>query len=651
MSIGLTWKQFFLIVAMFWLLGAVNLVAQEPIIENLRHLNTAESQISPCLFGNQLVYLTQPSNGRIDPHSKNIFYEMFVANPDPIVKKKPRHFATELKSSHHEGPLTFSSDQKQIFYTRTNTKHGVVQTDSRGKAGLKIYYAYQGAYEWEGIRELDFNSNDFSCVHPSLAPDGNRIFFASDRPGGFGGLDIYLSEWIDGKWSNPINLGPEVNTSKDEAFPFIHSTGRLFFSSQGLSGYGGWDVFMIDLSGMNWGKVYDLPAPYNSPEDDFGFILDESGNRGYLSSNRPGGMGKDDLYTFTAPRGLENFTGGSSTRELLTVYDSGSSRRLNGADIWLSETVRPGKSTGVPKIVSTPDGQLRLENNRQDAKARDVQELATDVEGKGDLLLKEGKSYHALVFKSGFAPGEIRFDYGKDGPSRPLVVSLQPSNCVLITGTISDQATGNGISGVNISFQPTDCSSGKVSAITDRAGSYYVCIPKGCNYQINARSPGYQEKNSAIGTSHARLDRMETNLTMAPTQQPQQGDVLRTNAVIVLEELDYEGDQFELDSRSTHELDLLLDLLKSQPKLTVALINHTETSGPSAYYKEMSERRVNSIRSYLVARGVADDRLQLQSHGDEVPRNQCGPNVNCSPADHRKNRRTEVRILSTGVRK
>ena len=517
--IGLTWKQYFLMAAVSWLSVAGSIVAQKPIIENLLHLNTAESQISPCLYGNQLVYLTQPANGRIDPNSGNIFYEMFVASADPIVKKKPRHFANELRSTHHEGPLTFSSDLKQIFYTRTNTKNGVVQTNSRGKAGLKLFYAYQGTYEWQGIRELDFNSNDYSCVHPSLAPDGNRIFFASDRPGGFGGLDIYLSEWIGGKWSNPINLGPEVNTSKDEAFPFIHSTGRLFFSSQGLAGYGGWDVFMIDLSGKSWGKVYDLPAPYNSPEDDFGFILDESGIRGYLSSNRPGGMGKDDLYTFTAPDGLENFTGGSSTREVLTVYDAGTSRRLNGADIWLSETTRPDQINGFPKVTTTPEGTLRLENNHQQTSGSDVQEMTTDVEGKGDLLLKEGQSYHALVFKSGFAPGEIRFDYGKGGASRALEIALQPSNCVLVTGNVADQNTALGISGVNVSFQPSDCSSGKVSAITDQSGDFYVCIPKGCNYQINARYPGYQDKRSAIGTSHARLDRMETNLTMVPLKQ------------------------------------------------------------------------------------------------------------------------------------
>lgn len=636
---------------MLWLCLPAHAFAQQPVIENLTHLNTAESQISPCLYDDQLVYLTQPSNGRINPNSGNIFYEMFLAELDPAIKKKPKHFATELRSTHHEGPLTFSKDLKQIFYTRTNTKNGVVQTDPRGKAGLKIYYAYKGAYEWEGIRELSFNSNDFSCVHPTLSPDGNRMFFASDRPGGFGGLDIYLSEWIAGKWSNPINLGPEVNTSKDEAFPFIHASGRLFFSSKGLAGLGGWDVFMIDLSGLSWGKVYNLPAPYNSPEDDFGFILDEYANRGYFSSNRQGGMGKDDIYTCTVPRGLESFTGGSSTREVLTVYDAGNSRRLNGADLWLTETIRPEQNTGTPQLVTTPSGQLRLEIGHQLEGGGNQLKLTTDVEGKSDLLLKEGQSYHLLVFKSGFAPGEIRFDFSKNGPSRPLEIALQPSNCMLVKGIITNQTTGVGIGSVNVSFTPTDCAPQPVTAKTDQAGWFYACVPKGCNYQIVARHPGYLEKTSAIGTSHARLDRQEADLMMIPRQQTTQGEMLRPEAVIVLEDLEYDGDKFELNPLFTKELDLLLDLLKSQPKLTISLSNHTETNGPSAYFDEISARRVDSIRDYLVARGINPDRLQLQSHGIEVPRNDCANNPKCSLDEHRKNRRTEVTILSTGIKK
>ena len=141
-------------------------------------------------------------------------------------------------------------------------------------------------------------------MHPSLNYDGSRLFFTSNMPGGYGKMDIYFVDWDGTKWSDPINLGPEVNTSGNEVFPYIHDNGALFFSSTGLRGLGGLDVYMIDLSGSEWGKVINLGQPFNSKYDDFGLILDKESTRGFFSSNRNGGSGKDDIYAFEAPNGL-----------------------------------------------------------------------------------------------------------------------------------------------------------------------------------------------------------------------------------------------------------------------------------------------------------------------------------------------------------
>ncbi|MEM9837335.1 MAG: OmpA family protein [Bacteroidota bacterium] len=618
--------------------------------QSLTAINTPTSQISPVFFGDQLVYLHQPPNGKVDQNSGNIFYEMFQYNLGENNRKKPKPFATELKSTHHEGPLTFSGDLKQVFFTRTNIRQGVVQINQRGKAGLKIYYAFKGPYEWQGVRELPFNSDEYSCLHPTLSSDGNRIFFASDRPGGFGGLDLYLSEWIDGKWGNPINLGPEINTSKDEAFPFIHDSNRLFFASDGHLGLGGWDVFMIDLGGRNWGKVYNLPEPYNSVDDDFGFIIDPAATYGFLSSDRPGGAGKDDIYRFTVPQGIEGFTGHSSTRELLTVYDAGSSRQLVGAEVWLMETTRPSDTHQPPVLEANADGTLRLVASQRNVDQAGLIKLQTDLEGKADLLLSEGKSYRVMMFKSGFAPSEIRFDYGANGPSRPLETALQPSNCIMITGQIVDSQHEYGIGKVEVQFYPVDCNATAVKATTDPDGTYYACIPKGCNYQVVAKHPEYEKKTSAVGTVRPRVERLTNNLELTALAPTAADNILHNGAVIVLENLAYDGNQFELVPQTTGELELLVGLLKDRPKLKVALSNHTETGGPAAYFQEMSQRRIASIRDFLAARGIAVDRLQLVAHGVDVPRNECSDITNCTPDQHLKNRRTEVKILSMGVR-
>ncbi|MEL6356099.1 MAG: hypothetical protein AAFQ37_04110, partial [Bacteroidota bacterium] len=307
--------------------GGTILKAQGPEIGNLQEINTEASEFSPAFYGNELVYVHQPPNGAVDPRTGDIFYELFRASETVLSgRRRPKLFSIELNSSYHEGPVSFSRDMQQIFFTRTNMKQGVSQSDQRGRAGLKIYYAYQGQYEWLGTRELPFNSDEYSCMHPTLSEDGQRLFFASDRPGGFGGLDLYLSEWLGDRWSEPINLGPEINTSKNEAFPFIHDSGHLFFASNGHPGQGGLDIFVIDLSGRKWGNVYNLADPFNSPYDDFGLILDGSSAFGYLSSNRPGGIGKDDLYRFTTPNGLSDFTGNPSRKEFLSVYDAAGSR-------------------------------------------------------------------------------------------------------------------------------------------------------------------------------------------------------------------------------------------------------------------------------------------------------------------------------------
>ena len=145
---------------------------------------------------------------------------------------------------------------------------------------------------------LTFDSDNYSIAHPSISADGNRLFFSSDKPGGFGGFDIYVSTKSETGWGEPVNLGPDINTIGNEEFPFIREDSILFFSSDGLPGFGGLDIFSAKEYTGKWILRRNEGVGINDFTDDFGifFLADKSG---YFSSDRPGGKGSDDIYRFS----------------------------------------------------------------------------------------------------------------------------------------------------------------------------------------------------------------------------------------------------------------------------------------------------------------------------------------------------------------
>lgn len=215
--------------------------------------------------------------------------------------------ATKLKGVNtllfNDGPACFDSSYSKIYFTRNNVTAGQGNRSRNEEVKLKIFEAHrEGENNWGKIRELDFNGNEYSCAYPSISQVGKAIYFTSDRAGGYGGKDLYVSYYDEKKqkWERPENLGPKINTSGDERFPFIHPNGNLFFSSDGHVGFGGLDIFVTIKDEL--GRVIDvqnLGLPFNSSKDDFGIYINATNSRGFFSSDRPGGKGKDDIYFFT----------------------------------------------------------------------------------------------------------------------------------------------------------------------------------------------------------------------------------------------------------------------------------------------------------------------------------------------------------------
>lgn len=207
----------------------------------------------------------------------------------------------EINTRFHEGPLCFSPDGKYVYYTRNNISKGKQRKDKKGIQNLQLFRAtIDSLGNWKNEENLPFNSKDFSVGHPTISSDGHLLYFVSDMPGGFGGADLYkVAINIDGSFRNAENMGALFNTEGQEMFPWINNKGELFFASNGHIGMGGLDVFVMSLTkNGGYDKLINVGIPINSQNDDFAFTMNNDNVSGYFSSNRIGGKGDDDIYSY-----------------------------------------------------------------------------------------------------------------------------------------------------------------------------------------------------------------------------------------------------------------------------------------------------------------------------------------------------------------
>lgn len=318
-------------------------LAEDPndvVVKNETIINSADLDFSPAYLESGIVFPSARfTAGKRDKKINTTFFELFYADLDPNHRAyKPRPFSLELNSTLHEGPVSFSNDGSTIFFTRNNSSKGLQKADKDGVTRLKIFSAKRGIFDWEDITELSFNADEFSCVHPALDENNGRLYFSSNMPGGFGGYDLYYVEATDAGFGDPVNLGATINSSANELFPFYHAASQqLFFSSNGYEGQGGLDIYMISEVAYNEGPVINVGSPFNSDVDDLGIIINAKGTQGFFSSDRIGGLGKDDLYAFESPSGIFGKTRPVSIPMLLSTFDQSTGQQLANVDIRVFE--------------------------------------------------------------------------------------------------------------------------------------------------------------------------------------------------------------------------------------------------------------------------------------------------------------------------
>ncbi len=317
-------------------------------VENLAALNTKYydfATASSSLEKNTLYFTSsraEASGNSNDSWYGEKFYDVFKSSMDNNSKWSiPTPISDVINSKASEGAVTFDAKGNVMYFTRCQ------ESDEKGKDGqCKIYKTIYDGAKWSEAELLPFNSEAYTCGHPSLTADGTTMYFASDMPGGLGGKDIWMVKNDGTTWGTPVNINA-LNTTGDEVFPYIAENGKLYFSSNGHAGMGGLDIFTATNENGSWGTVTNLKSPMNSAGDDFG-VLFNSTTTGYLTSNREGGQGMDDIYTFVVPPAIFAVYG--------RVFDTDTKDPIAGA------TVELFGSDGTQLSVKTQDnGTYRYE--------------------------------------------------------------------------------------------------------------------------------------------------------------------------------------------------------------------------------------------------------------------------------------------------
>lgn len=464
-------------------------------------INSEVSEYFPAITidGNQLFYTRRVNNMNED------FYE---SSRKDTVWQRSRSLPGDINTSSNEGAQNISQDGQWLIFTGCNFPDGFGSCD--------LYISYLTPDGWSTPENLGETINTEAWESaPSLSPDKRDLYFASNRAGGFGKSDIYVSHRMpDGSWSEPKNAGPEINTAGTESCPFIHADNQtLYFTSDGHPGYGGDDLFMIKKTANGvWSKAENLGYPINTIENEGSLVISSDGKTAFYASDRSDSKGGLDLYSFE-----------------------------------LREDVRPSRTLWV-----------------------------------------KGKVYDA-----------------KTNKGLPSAVEL------------TDLETKQVLSKVQ----------------TDETGNYLITLPVGKDYAFNVSRKGYlffsdnfPLKNNAPDSTY------NIDIPLQP---------LEKNATVILRNIFFDVNKYDLQPESFVELDNLVSLLKENPALKISINGHTDNTGTPADNMKLSNNRANEVVRYLVSKGIMASRLSAKGWGETQP-----IATNNTEEGRAKNRRTEMKVLN-----
>ena len=524
----------------------------------------------------------------------------------------------KMNTEFHDGIVAYHSGDTTGVLGKTYVRPDETLKETLSRpAGMRIFRPIQlfhtdlvvdslGNEFWATRDRLPFCDDDYMFAHPTLSPDGHILYFTSDMPGGFGGMDIWKSEKINGTWKSPENLGGVVNTTSDEAFPTMRHLDTLYFSSNGHLGFGGLDiVYAYRSNGKEWEEVFDrFPNPINSSRDDFGLQLDPYGVAGIFASDREG---IDGLYHFE-----------SYNPELILHV----------------ETVHESDLSPWPEV----DAVLKL------LETEFTEEFITDSIGRWTTTVDRGETYMIQCFSSlGYSAKP--FDTPEDQTIKEITIII-PLQIVIPMGCMDKEALNYDYEAIvedgSCQYdvpEPEPVVEEKVELVVKDKDDPMLetvplqilgcTIPHACNFNSNAT------KNDDSCEYESCLTEIEETVEL------KEGDVVELKIF------------WDLDKSNIRESDrsVIIDFanyLKSYPKLQVLLMSYCDIRATHKYNDVLSQNRANAIKIALIEEGIDADRLTSFGASEVFPIIYCDTHASCTEEQHQTNRRSVASILSPG---
>jgi peptidoglycan-associated lipoprotein len=341
------------------------------IINPVKELNSRESDYAPVYMGNrnnEIIFTStrKASTGKRKSMITGQNYADLFKSQFGVQKQKwgePQLVDQSLivNTADEEGAVTMSASGDQMLFTRC-------RYDKNQNLGSEIYSTSHSRGSWAEPIRVEVVGDSIIAAHPALSPDGSKLYFVSDKPGGYGGKDIWVADKKEGSFANPVNLGPAINTEGDEMFPYVRDNGELYFSSNYHLGMGGLDLFKAARNADGRWVVENLGSPVNSPADDFGITFVKGKDEGMFSSNRKGSRG-DDIYYFVIPPTIFQVAG--------EVFDKETGNKLEGSSV---------------RIIGTDGTNIKMRTQG----------------GKFQMKLQANTDYIFAAFKDGFLNDKVK---------------------------------------------------------------------------------------------------------------------------------------------------------------------------------------------------------------------------------------------------
>ena len=613
---------------------------------NVENINTKNADFCPLVYEDGIVFVSERGLDLVNENhygmSNKPYLSIFFAKNDKQFKKA-KQISGPLNSLYHDGPVSISSDQKTIYFTRVDKKEQGKTFTNR----LKIYSANLDGKKWKNVVPFTHNSSDYSIAHPWISEDGKKLFFASDMPGGYGGMDIYVSTKEGEEWGKPVNLGKGVNTKENEVFPYFRKQ-TLYFSSEGHSGYGGLDVYSV-TEASKWQNPENLKAPLNSPKDDFGMFYKDDEN-GYFSSNREGGVGSDDIYAFKWHT-LKPQTEMSGLIEYDKLASAGTTINL------LDEDDNVVRSVVTDEYGKFKFDKLDLDNNYF---------LAIDAED--DSFLENAKMYmtnsngekvlHAnRIGKGKFTFQALPYVYYDD------LELLKEEDESLFTVSVFGQVYKK---------LPGDYSGGMEVWVVDDEGNIIgkSIADKDGKFSFDKLSPDEQylfrlseddsdwnviivdENGKVIESAKRLIDGKYRYVRLASDQNVitlinEIDEVIKIaeNENFIISKVLYEFASAEINEVAAIELDKLVLILQKNKHVGVELSSHTDSKGTEGRNMKLSQKRADAAVKYVVSKGIKESKIIAKGFGETVPVAPNEINGKDNPEGRAKNRRTEFKVI------